>query len=40
VDLGFAETGVYLQINEIEIRPEREALEQALLKAFREELQV
>ncbi len=40
VDLGLAEDGVYLQVNEIAIRPEREALEEALLEAFREELQV
>ena len=40
VDLGISEEGVYLQVNELEIRPEQEALEQALLAAFREELQV
>ncbi|MDA0734687.1 MAG: hypothetical protein O2909_01955 [Chloroflexi bacterium] len=40
VDLGFSEDGIYLQINEIDVRPEREALEQALVEAFREELQV
>lgn len=40
VDLGFAEDGIYLQVNEIDIRPEREALEIALVEAFREELQV
>ncbi len=40
VDLGLSEEGLYLQINGIDIRPEREALEQALLEAFREELQV
>jgi hypothetical protein len=40
VDLGFAEDGIYLQVNEIDIRLEREALELALVEAFREELQV
>jgi len=40
VDLGFAEDGIYLQVNEIDIRLERQALEQALVEAFREELQV
>ena len=38
VDLGLSEEGIYLQVNEIEIRPEREALEQGLVEAFREEL--
>ena len=38
VDLGLSEAGIYLQINEIEIRPEREALEQGLIEAFRDEL--
>ncbi len=38
VDLGLSEEGIYLQINEIEIRPEREALEQGLIEAFRDEL--
>ena len=40
VDLGFGENGIYLQVNEIDIRPEREALEDALVEAFKEELQV
>ncbi len=38
VDLGLSEDGIYLQINEIEIRPERGALEQGLIEAFRDEL--
>lgn len=38
VDLGLSDEGIYLQINEIEIRPEREALEQGLIEAFRDEL--
>ena len=38
VDLGLSNDGIYLQINEIEIRPEREALEQGLVEAFRDEL--
>jgi len=40
VDLGFAENGIYLQVNEIDIRPERGALENALVEAFKEELKV
>ena len=40
VDLGVAEEGFYLQVNGIDIRIEREALEGALIEAFREELQV
>ena len=38
VDLGLSDEGIYLQINEIEIRPERDALEQGLIVAFRDEL--
>ena len=38
IDLGLSDDGIYLQINEIEIRPEREALEQGLVEAFRDEL--
>jgi hypothetical protein len=38
VDLGLSNEGIYLQINEIEIRPERDALEQGLIVAFRDEL--
>jgi hypothetical protein len=40
IDVGFSEDGIYLQVNEIDVRVEREALEQALVEAFREELQV
>ena len=40
VDLGLSDDGVYLQINEIEIRPERGALEQGLIEAFRDELEL
>ena len=40
VDLGLSDEGIYLQINEIEIRPEREALEQGLIEAFRDELEL
>ena len=40
VDLGFGENGIYLQVNEIDIRPERGALEDALVEAFKDELQV
>ena len=38
VDLGLSDEGIYLQINGIEIRPERDALEQGLIVAFRDEL--
>tara|TARA_B100001123_G_C15314170_1_gene1025505 strand:- start:622 stop:1104 length:483 start_codon:yes stop_codon:yes gene_type:complete len=38
VDVGLSDDGIYLQINEIEIRAEREALEQGLIEAFRDEL--
>lgn len=38
VDLGLSDEGTYLQINGIEIRPEREALEKGLVVAFRDEL--
>ena len=40
VDLGLSDEGIYLQINEIESRPEREALEQGLIEAFRDELEL
>jgi len=40
VDLGLSDEGIYLQINEIEIRPERDALEQGLIVAFRDELDI
>ena len=40
VDLGLSSEGIYLQINEIEIRPEREALEKGLIEAFRDELEL
>ena len=40
VDLGLSNDGIYLQINEIEIRSERTALEQGLIEAFRDELEL
>ena len=40
VDLGLAEDGIYLQVNGVDIRPEREALEAALIEAFRDELDI
>ena len=40
VDLGLSDDGIYLQINEIEIRPERNALEQGLIEAFKDELEL
>lgn len=36
--ISLSDEGIYLQINEIEIRPERDALEQGLIVAFRDEL--
>ena len=39
VDLGLSEDGTYLQVNGVDIRPEGEALEQALVEAFRDELE-
>ncbi len=38
VDLGVGEDGIYLQVNGVEIRTEREALEDALVQGFRDEL--
>ena len=38
VDLGLSDDGTFLQINEIEIRPERDPLEKGLIEAFRDEL--
>lgn len=40
VDLALADQGPFLQVNEIDIRPEQQALEQALVEAFREELEL
>ena len=40
VDLGLAEDGIYLQVNGVDIRPERDALETALIEAFRNELDI
>ena len=40
VDLGLADEGTYLQVNGVDIRLEREALEQALIEAFRDELEL
>ena len=39
VDLGISDDGTYLQVNSVDIRPERGALEQALLEGFRDELE-
>lgn len=39
VDLGITDEGFYLQVNGAGIRPERRALEQALVHAFRDELE-
>ena len=38
VDLGISDDGIYLQVNGVDIRTEREALEQALIEGFRDEL--
>lgn len=40
VDLGSSEDGTYLQVNGVDIRMEAEALEQALVEAFRDELEL
>ena len=40
IDLGVTDDGTYLQVNGVDVRPEREALEPALLQAFRGELEL
>lgn len=40
IDLGVTDEGVYVQVNGIEVRAEKEALEPALLQAFRDELEL
>ena len=40
IDLGVTDDGIYVQVNGIEVRAEREALEPALLQAFRGELEL
>ena len=40
IDLGVTDDGVYVQVNGIEVRAEKEALEPALLQAFRDELEL
>ena len=40
VDLGLAEDGIYLQVNGVDVRLERDALETALIEAFRDELDI
>ena len=40
VDVGITMNGIYLQINEIDIRPDRSAVETALLEAIKEELRL
>ncbi len=40
IDLGVTDDGTYVQVNGIEVRAEREALEPALLQAFRDELEL
>lgn len=40
VDLGISDDGTYLQVNNVDIRPERDAFEQALLEGFRDELEL
>ena len=40
VDLGLGEDGTYLQVNGVDIRLEADALEQALVEAFRDELEL
>ncbi len=40
VDLGLTDQGFYLQVNGADVRLERDALERALVEAFREELEL
>ncbi|MCH7621298.1 MAG: hypothetical protein IH870_05310 [Chloroflexi bacterium] len=40
LDLGFGEQGMSLLVNGVDIRLEQEALEQALVEAFRQQLEV
>ena len=40
VELALVEEGTSVQVNGVEVRPERSALEQALLEAFRDELEL
>ncbi len=40
VDLGIADQGSFLQVTEVDIRPEQQALERALVEAFRDELEL
>jgi hypothetical protein len=40
IDLGVTDQGIYVQVNGVEVRSEREALESALLQAFRDELEI
>lgn len=38
VELGVTDEGTYLRVNGVDIRPDRDAVEQALLQAFQDEL--
>ncbi len=40
IELGLAEDASYLMVNGVETRPERTALERAVVEAFREELEL
>ena len=40
VEVALTEEGTSFQVNGVEIRPEREALQQALVEAFRDELEL
>ena len=40
IDVGASEDGAYVQVNGVDIRPERDALETALMQAFRDELEL
>jgi hypothetical protein len=40
VEVGLGDQEPYLRVNEMDIRPEPEALERALIEAFREELEL
>lgn len=40
IDVGMSDDGPFLQVNGVDIRPEGEALEAALMQAFRDELEI
>ena len=40
IDVGVSDDGPFLQVNGVDIRPESDALEAALMQAFRDELEI